>query len=370
MKISGFFSYAHADNAFDFLSHFKEDLCTEFKIISSSALDLYIDRETISWGDNWRKSIASGINDASFFIPILSPNYFKSGSCRAELTQYMNKAEELGVKDLLLPLLFVNIKSDWLGLDDALVSSVLEYQYLDITSLRFLERGSGQYIKIVNCAAARLWEANARLISMVEAGSRTTFVDVGANLDETKQIADAPYEDEGGFLLESLANFQPTIDEMSESTEHINSDIVAIGKCINQTNELIEKKQQQNQLDPKVALVLTGQLAADLKPISTKYAEHADIFLDAVNKTERVLAPLVTHWKANDADENNLASFRDLINATEEARVNVQSFKDSIEPAKRLSRSLFKTMQSIESSTSICLAAMDVVIGWQELLDN
>ena len=99
MQISGFFSYAHADNAYDFLSHLKDDLCTEFNILSGSTLDLYIDRESIAWGDNWRKSIASGINDAGFFIPILSPNYFNSGSCRAELTQYMGKSKELALLD-------------------------------------------------------------------------------------------------------------------------------------------------------------------------------------------------------------------------------------------------------------------------------
>lgn len=370
MQVSGFFSYAHADNAHDFLSHLKEDLCTEFNILSGSTLDLYIDRESIAWGDNWRKSITSGINDASFFIPILSPNYFNSGPCRTELTQYIGKAKELGVKELLLPLLLVDISSDSLGLDAALVSSVLEYQYLDISPLRFLERGSGQYIKVINNAAQKLWEANSHLISMAEAGSRNALNDTESNPADIKQVAKSPYNEKGSFLLESLADFQPTLDEMTESTELINYDIVNIGNCVKQTNELFEKRQQQNQLDPKTALALTGQLAEELKPISDLYAEHDDKFLDAVNKTERVLAPLVMHWKASASNNDNLASLQNLVNATDEARSKVQSFKDSIEPAKRLSRSLFKTMQSIESSTSICLAAMDVVINWQELLDD
>lgn len=370
MQISGFFSYAHADNAHEFLSHLKEDLCTEFNILSGSTLDLYIDRESIAWGDNWRKSITSGINDASFFIPVLSPNYFNSGSCRTELTQYMGKTKELGVKDLLLPLLLVDIKSEPLGLDTALVSSVLEYQYLDISGLRFLDRGSGKYIQAVNNAARKLWEANNRLISMVEADSLAPHVDVDAKPTEPNGGDEESSRNDGYFLLESIADFQPTVDEMTASTELINADIVSIGECINRTNDLIEKKQEQNQLDPKVALALTGQLATELKPISSLYTEHADQFLDAVNKTERVLSPLVSYWKVSDSEEDNLESFQNLINATKEARVNVQSFKDNIEPAKRLSRSLFKTMQSIESSTSICLAAMDVVISWQELLDN
>ena len=370
MQITGFFSYAHADNAYEFLSNLKEDLCTEFNILSGSSLDLYIDRESIAWGDNWRKSITSGINDASFFIPVLSPNYFNSGSCRAELTQYMEKAKELGAKELLLPLLLVDIKSESLGLDAALVSSVLEYQYLDITTLRFLDRGSGQYARAVNNVAGRLWDANNRLISMVEAVPLVTSNDTRVKPAENKQIDELPYDDEGSFLLESLADFQPTLDDMTASTELINFDIVAIGSCVKRTNELFENKQNQNQLNPNTALALTGQLAEHLKPISESYAEHADKFLDSVNKAERVLSPLIMYWKASATQEDNLASLQKLIKTTAEAKINVQSFKDSIEPAKRLSRSLFKTMQSIESSTSICLAAMDVVINWQELLDK
>lgn len=370
MQISGFFSYAHADNAYDFLSHLKDDLCTEFNILSGSTLDLYIDRESIAWGDNWRKSIASGINDAGFFIPIISPNYFNSGSCRAELTQYMGKSKELGVKDLLLPLLLADIKSESLGLDTTLVSNVLEYQYLDISDLRFLERGSGQYIKVVNNAARKLWEANGRLISMVDVDSYTHHDNIEHIPADVNGGHEESSNDDGSFLLDSIADFQPTLDDMTASTELINSDIVSIGGCINKANDLIEKKRKLNQLDPKVALALTGQLATELRPISSSYAEHADQFLDAVNKTERVLTPLFTYWKNFNSEEDNLESFQNLIIATKEARAKVQSFKDSIEPAKRLSRSLFKTMQSIESSTSICLAAMDVVIGWQELLDD
>ena len=274
------------------------------------------------------------------------------------------------MKDLLLPLLLVDIKSESLGLDTTLVSNVLEYQYLDISDLRFLERGSGQYIKVVNNAARKLWEANGRLISMVDADSYAPHDNIEHIPADVYGGHAEPSNDDSGFLLDSIADFQPTLDDMSASTELINSDIVSIGGCINKTNDLIEKKQQQNRLDPKVALALTGQLATELKPISSLYAEHADQFLDAVNKTERVLTPLFTYWKNSNSEEDYLESFQNLINATKEARAKVQSFKDSIEPAKHLSRSLFKTMQSIESSTSICLAAMDVVIGWQEFLDN
>ena len=176
------------------------------------------------------------------------------------------------------------------------------------------------------------------------------------------------FDDE--FILDSMAIYKPTLDEMTKSTENINQDITKIGLCISKTNKQLEQQQNAGQFSPSVALALAGSLAEALTPISVNYAEHADIFLSSVNKAERVLSPLVKYWLESGSDEKEIESFEIMIQSTEDARVNVQHFKERIQPAKRLSRSLFKIMQSIESSTSVCLAAMDVVIGWKELLGN
>lgn len=369
MNITGFFSYAHADDAFGFLSHLKEDLCTEFNIISGSTLDLFIDRDSISWGENWRNSISSGINNAGFFIPILSPNYFISGACRAELAQYIGKSQELRAEELLLPLLLVDVKPDSPGSDASLVSKILEYQYLDIRNLRYLDRGSGRYVRIVHDAAQRLWDANTRLTSMVVTDSKSSICNRCSTYIDESDSNDLPNEPDG-FILESAKDFQPTLTEMTDSAQKINADITAIGECVSKTNDQIEREQNGGCFNPSVALAITGKLAAELTPVSSNYAEHANQFLSSVNKTERVLTPLIQFWIESDSGKEELNSFRTMIAATEDARTKVQSFKDTIKPAKRLSRSLLKTMQSIESSTSVCLAAMDIVIGWKKLLTN
>lgn len=70
-NVSAFFSYAHMDDANEFLSKLRRDLCEEFQIISGSKLNLFFDRDSIEWGSNWRNSIESGIANASFFIPVI-----------------------------------------------------------------------------------------------------------------------------------------------------------------------------------------------------------------------------------------------------------------------------------------------------------
>ena len=111
-NVSAFFSYAHMDDANEFLSKLRRDLCKEFQIISGSELNLFFDRDSIEWGSNWRRSIESGIANASLFIPVISPNYFLSDSCQTELHQYLAKTRTPELQDLMLPLLFSDVRQN------------------------------------------------------------------------------------------------------------------------------------------------------------------------------------------------------------------------------------------------------------------
>lgn len=81
-RVRGFFSYAHRDNKWDALEKLKIDICDEYAVLTGDELELFFDKNSISWGDNWRDSIESGIDSASFFIPIITPQYFLSESCQ------------------------------------------------------------------------------------------------------------------------------------------------------------------------------------------------------------------------------------------------------------------------------------------------
>lgn len=106
-RVRGFFSYAHRDNKWDALEKLKIDICDEYAVLTGDELELFFDKNSISWGDNWRDSIESGIDSASFFIPIITPQYFLSESCQKELMQYMAKVKELQEPGLILPIMYI-----------------------------------------------------------------------------------------------------------------------------------------------------------------------------------------------------------------------------------------------------------------------
>lgn len=81
----------------------KRDLEGLFEAHTGKSLRIFIDRESIGWGVDWRQDIRSSVERSTVFIPIITMRYFASQSCRDELLTFYNNAEQLGVTNLLLP---------------------------------------------------------------------------------------------------------------------------------------------------------------------------------------------------------------------------------------------------------------------------
>lgn len=100
-----FISYTRSDNQqFNgVVDRLKQDLAGRFEATTGRPLQVFLDRETIGWGDDWRKKIRTSIESATFFIPVVTMRYFQSGPCREELLAFYENAKQLGVTELVLP---------------------------------------------------------------------------------------------------------------------------------------------------------------------------------------------------------------------------------------------------------------------------
>jgi hypothetical protein len=101
----GFVSYRRADNT-DFravVDQFRSDVTAMYEAITGKTLRLFLDRESIGWGEDWRQRIHEAVGAATVFIPIITMRYFTSEMCREELLAFYGSASRLGVTELLLP---------------------------------------------------------------------------------------------------------------------------------------------------------------------------------------------------------------------------------------------------------------------------
>lgn len=80
-------------------------------MLTGEPLDLFLDRDAIRWGEDWRDKINASLASVAFFIPVMTPRYFMSPECRREVQFFARRAERLGIKELVLPLLYVEVPS-------------------------------------------------------------------------------------------------------------------------------------------------------------------------------------------------------------------------------------------------------------------
>jgi hypothetical protein len=159
-SVVGFWSYTHEDNKLDggAILDLSRKVMEEYNLLSGEPLKLFVDNDSIAWGQEWRARIDLALAQTTFFIPIITPRYFTRPECQRELLEFAAKAKSLGVEDLLLPILYIETPDLSDESPDEAVALVARTQYVDWRANRLLEPGSREYRTAVNSLARRLLE--------------------------------------------------------------------------------------------------------------------------------------------------------------------------------------------------------------------
>ena len=214
--VGGFWSYVHADNEDEDgrILRLADRLRAEFAVLTAASLELFVDREGINWGDEWRRRIDEALEVTTFFIPIVTPRYFRSPECRKELLTFGGHAQSLGLDELLLPIYWVEVPGLNEESDDEAKALVARMQRADWRGLRLADEQSAEYRQAVNKLAQRL----------AEIADRTEAEPV-----ETKAAdADEEGEEEPGFI-ELLAEGERALPGWAETLTNLGNEIEGIG---------------------------------------------------------------------------------------------------------------------------------------------
>lgn len=142
----GFWSYArHDDEHSDGeLSALRVQVGNELKLLYGEEITLFQDVAAIPYGADWSNKINEALDQATFFVPIVTPRFLKSEYCVEELEVFRRREEALGRKDLVFPLHYIDIED--FGANDTPFPDALKFirsrQIFDFRALRRLDRGS------------------------------------------------------------------------------------------------------------------------------------------------------------------------------------------------------------------------------------
>jgi hypothetical protein len=157
-ETAAFWSYSHEDNALDdgALLKMSQRLRDEFALITGGDLSMFVDRDALEWGDEWRRRIDGALAATTFFIPVVTPRYFTREECRRELLTFAGRAASLGLRELVLPILYVDVPDLEESNSDEAKALVARMQYVDWRQLRLEDSASHGYRTAIHTIAQRL----------------------------------------------------------------------------------------------------------------------------------------------------------------------------------------------------------------------
>jgi hypothetical protein len=355
--IRAFLSYAHADDDdFQLVDPLVRKLRALIKVKTGRDLEVFVDREAIGWGVNWRERLAESVEGATVFIPLLTARYLESQACRDEFLAFHSKADVLGVTDLLLPIvvfrspLFQPDSSD----EVAKIAESLQYKVIEDALIEGTE--SPAWLAQVRDLAESLIAALSRAESALVVPSAAPLI---AGSDEAEIVED----DEAPGLAELMVAMQEAIDELNETATELTPAMTALGEAATSAGDLpSEPTPKQIQLwairaanafkDP--ALVIEGSGAKMF--VAAKRLDEALLGIKSVadlSVDPEIREPLIGGLQSVVGGFGDLSAVGGQLDGLLESMRPAELFsvplRRSLRPARRGLTSVTDTLQLIDS---------------------
>jgi hypothetical protein len=359
---AGFWSYVQDDNddEDDRILRLAERLRAEFALLTGDSLELFVDRKDISWGEEWRRRIDDALEATTFFIPIVTPRYFKRPECRRELLTFAGHAQSLGLEELLLPIHYADVAE--LGPDeepssDEAVALVAKTQWEDWRTLRLRDERTAEYRQGVNDLAKRLAEISAK----TEAVPPTP----------TSEPEEAR-EEEPGFI-DLVASGEEAMPRWTQT-------IQSLGEEMQNVSRLTEETAPELEASDARAGGFAGRLAV-LRRFAARLQEPADridalatqyaadlVEIDPAILTLIRLAEEDEEARESDDVEEFFANLRTMVEASSEASDTVRQLVGQLEASMAASRDLRRPVRTMKDALKKLLDGQAVIEEWKRRL--
>lgn len=258
---AGFWSYAHEDDRADqgAILRLATRIGDEYSLITGRELRLFTDRKDIKWGQEWRERIREALVQTTFFIPVLSPRYFKRDECRAELLEFAAHAKSLGVADLIMPILYVPVSGLTADNPDEAVALVARMQYEDWTELRIRDEASESHREAVRALVQRL-------------------ADIGSSVADRQLSAERDIVADGDpepGLAEILREIEILLPEWRDAVQ---TDPILDAQTAATFAAFDEKRRKLSRRQAGARLALTHRQAAEMLPLVERELTLAETY--------------------------------------------------------------------------------------------
>jgi hypothetical protein len=362
----GFWSYVRQDDEGDHgrIVALADDLREQFRLLTAEKLELFVDRESIQWGEAWKERIDTAIAGTTFFIAVITPSYFRSAECRRELLKFAREAERLGLGQLLMSVYWVRVSE----LDDnpeessdEAVRFVAKYNLEDLREARLEDRDSAAYRK----AVAKLAE---ELVKQAE--SVRQIEDVPTPLAKTEIEATEQSEaDDGPGIIDRLAATEYAMPKAVELLQGISQHMEEINEKLERASTDFEAASKRGQ-GMKAALSVTNRLAHELSEPATSIAtggeEYGQVLADVDSGVNARFELLEMAEELSSDDKQFLQELIDSNTAAVQGQEGLEALLTAAEPVATFSRSLRRPIDDMRRGLRGVIDGNAVVSDWAQ----
>lgn len=365
-NLKGFWSYVHDDDKAEKgrIAQLVHDIVDQYGLITGDRIEVFLDKDDLNWGDKWRDKIDNNLGSIAFFIPVLTPRYLMSVECRREMQYFLSKAIDLGISELLLPLLYVKIPqmADTES-EDELLKIIKSTQYEDWTETRFFDSSSTEYRRAVNALAKRLVEVNKNYET--HEGSKPG---IGKDLQ--------PGKEEGPGFIDLLAEMESTLPEWGSTIIQLTREIENVGKIVKEENVNVSNNSTFDSYSKRLAIM--RQLANRLSDPSENIWQLSNKVANQINSIDagfKVIFERAPEEIKNDPASRKkyvdlMSSIKLLINSAKESFVSVERMIQSLSSIEALSREIRPVIRKMKQGLIIYSQTKDYFYRWDQIIDN
>jgi TIR domain len=259
---AAFWSYAHEDDelAQGDVVALGRRVKAEYELLTGEPLQLFLDRDSIEWGEEWRRRIDTALVQTTFFIPVLSRRYFARPECRRELETFMGIAQGLEAEKLILPVLYASVPDLTQDNSDGAIALVGRLQYEDWTTLRLEDPQGSAVRKAIHKLAERLNDV------AVEVGT--------AQLNQELAVTAGSGDPGLADLMTEIDTLLPDWLVAVETDPLLTAQFEATRDAFREKRERLSRS-----VDRKKRSVLLLREAAEFMPLEQRHLELAEIYV-------------------------------------------------------------------------------------------
>lgn len=362
-----FLSYAHADETvLEFIEPFKTSLKHLAFADQGRTLDIFVDRDSIRWGDDWQESIREGIESATVFMPVVTRQYFDRSACREELLSFYNEAKSLGATSLILPVVILGHAYISEDSQDVAARIIHERQYRDLKDVWVEGPQSAAWRRAMIKLAGELVDAATsaeRVLAGTDAGLATVMSSSRHLAGQAAQNDDAPGAVEVG---EAFEFFQ-------QETERL---LLSMAGALSSFTTILSAPDRLNGVSQAEARRILLEISAELSPLGVEFQERGREFETVAVRTDEIVRGYVQYLKANDLtgqlelERQALAGVEDAMVPVLEAEGTITDFLNKIRPMEVVSAPLRKSLRGFREGAKAVKSGLSLMRGWPRLLED